>query len=52
MENEYQLIRKCEGCYYWQILIIGNIDTCKECQEDDDIEYAECANPEYKIISV
>jgi hypothetical protein len=51
-EPQYQLIRKCEGCTFWQILIVGCMARCKECQEDDDIEYVECPKPEYKIISV
>jgi hypothetical protein len=50
-EKEYKLIRRCEGSN-WEILIIGCFDTCKEHQEDDDAEYAECPNPDYKIIPI
>ena len=51
-EPQYQLIRKYENSKEWETLMIGCIDRCKEGQEDDDVEYAECPNPEYKIIPV
>ena len=50
-EPQYQLIRRWENIKEWETLIIGCIDKCKECQQEDEAEYGFC-NPKYKIIPV
>ena len=52
MNNKFKLMRRPENNSNWEILIIASLDTCKEYQEEDDVEFKECPNPEYKIIPI
>jgi hypothetical protein len=48
MDDEYKLMRRCDDSVDWVLVTTGCIDTCKDCRQDNEIEYEYCS-PEFKI---
>jgi hypothetical protein len=49
MNDEYKLMRICEGELDSELLIFGSMDECKDYQAYDEEEYEYCC-PQYEII--